>query len=159
MNKNSIHQSTWVTPRVYWWNSYCSIFSVCVQCLVDHCLSFHPYLFGYCNACPCSIYGFWLHLCYLQILVSIRVQPRLFGGVLVAHHFGFLCCIFCFVSLCLVSCVQCCSALEFTPDFIKWGSCCSCFPIMYLGVLSSLLWYPLRFPLKTMFDVSLPSWL
>jgi len=26
MNKNSIHRSTWVTPRLYLWNSYCSIF-------------------------------------------------------------------------------------------------------------------------------------
>jgi hypothetical protein len=38
-------------------------------CLVDRCLSFCPFSFGHCVVCP-SIYGFWLHLWYLQTLLT-----------------------------------------------------------------------------------------
>ena len=41
---------------------------LCV-CFVDHCLSFYPFSFGHCVVCSSSIYGFWLHLWYLQTLL------------------------------------------------------------------------------------------
>jgi hypothetical protein len=40
---------------------------LCV-CFVDRCLSFYPFAFGHCVVCS-SIYGFWLHLWYLQTLL------------------------------------------------------------------------------------------
>ena len=41
-----------------------------------------------------------------------------------------------------------------SPPVYWWGPCCS--PIMCLYVLSSVLWYLLRFPHKTMFGWYLP---
>ena len=38
-------------------------------CFVDRCLSFSPFYFGHCVVCSSSIYGFWLPLWYLQILL------------------------------------------------------------------------------------------
>ena len=57
-----------------------------------------------------------------QELITLRVYPRVFGEVSVAHLFNFLCC-----------------------------------PIMCLYVLSSVLWCPLRFPPKAMFDLSVKT--
>jgi hypothetical protein len=39
-------------------------------CFVDRCLSFYLFSFGHCVACSSSIYGFWLTLWYLQILLT-----------------------------------------------------------------------------------------
>ena len=39
-------------------------------CFVDRCLSFYSFSFGHCVACFSSIYGFWLILWYLQILLT-----------------------------------------------------------------------------------------
>jgi len=76
-------------------------------CFVDRWLSFCPYSFGHCVVCP-SIYGFWLHLWYLQTLIKrvlleeqvllilsehLRSLPKL-SGVHVAHSFVF-CVVFC----------------------------------------------------------------
>ena len=46
---------------------------LCV-CFVDRCLSFCTFCFGHCVVCS-SIYGFWLHLWYLQTLLiySFRI--------------------------------------------------------------------------------------
>jgi len=41
---------------------------LCVY-LVDRCLSFYPFYFGYCVVCS-SIYRFWLPLWYLQTLLA-----------------------------------------------------------------------------------------
>jgi hypothetical protein len=38
-------------------------------CFVEHCLSFCHFSFGHCVICPSSIYGIWLYLWYLQILL------------------------------------------------------------------------------------------
>ena len=43
-------------------------FVLCI-CFVDRCLSFCTFSFGNCFVCSSSIYGFWLPLWYLQILV------------------------------------------------------------------------------------------
>ena len=40
-------------------------------CFVDRCLSFCSFSFGHCVVCSSSIYGFWLPLWYLQILLFI----------------------------------------------------------------------------------------
>ena len=42
---------------------------------------------------------------------STWVHLGFFGGVRVAHLFSFLCCLFCFVCLCFVSCAQCCMCM------------------------------------------------
>ena len=46
---------------------------LCV-CFVDRCLSFCTFSFDHCVVCPSSIYGFWLHLWYLQILHTDDTQ-------------------------------------------------------------------------------------
>ena len=46
---------------------------LCV-CFVDGCLSVCPFSFGHCIVCPSSIYGFWLPLWHLQILLAIRIS-------------------------------------------------------------------------------------
>jgi hypothetical protein len=43
---------------------------LCV-CFIDRCLSFCPFPYGHCVVCFTSIYGFWLPLWYLQILLSL----------------------------------------------------------------------------------------
>jgi len=43
---------------------------VLLVCFVDRCLSFCNFSFGHCVVCSSSIYGFWLHLWYLQTLLS-----------------------------------------------------------------------------------------
>jgi len=49
---------------------------LCV-CFVDLCLSFCTFSFSHCVICCSSIYGFWLHLWYLQtLLVQIIPTPR-----------------------------------------------------------------------------------
>ena len=40
-----------------------------VQSLVDQCLLFCHFYFGHCIVCSSSIYGFWLHLWYLLVIV------------------------------------------------------------------------------------------
>ena len=42
---------------------------LCV-CFVDSCLSCCPFSFIHCVVCPSSLYGFWLPLWYLQILLK-----------------------------------------------------------------------------------------
>ena len=39
-------------------------------CFVDRCLSFYTFSFGHYVVCSSSIYGFWLHLWYLQTLLK-----------------------------------------------------------------------------------------
>jgi len=47
-------------------------------CFVDHCLSFCTFSLGHCVVCFSSIYGFWLPLWYLQIiLVKKRTNSTL----------------------------------------------------------------------------------
>jgi hypothetical protein len=46
---------------------------LCV-CFVDRFLSFCTFSFDHCVVCPSSIYGFWLHLWYLQILHTDDTQ-------------------------------------------------------------------------------------
>jgi hypothetical protein len=49
---------------------------LCV-CFVDRCLSFYTFLFGHCVVCSSSIYGFWLHLWYLQtLLIQLKLEKR-----------------------------------------------------------------------------------
>jgi hypothetical protein len=43
---------------------------LCV-CFVDRCLSFCPFSFDHCVVSPYSIYGFWLPLWYLHILLAV----------------------------------------------------------------------------------------
>jgi len=54
-------------------------------------------------------YGFLMQVSYKrQELLALRGRlgsSPVFGGVRVAHHFSFLCCVFCFVCLRPVSCV------------------------------------------------------
>ena len=42
-----------------------------IVCFVDRCLSFCTFSFGHCVVCSSSIYGFWLHLLYLQTLLLL----------------------------------------------------------------------------------------
>jgi hypothetical protein len=42
-----------------------------ILCFVDRCLSFCTFSFGHCVVCSSSIYGFWLHLWYLQTLLVL----------------------------------------------------------------------------------------
>ena len=64
-------QSTYVHPRVRVTRSLV----LCV-CFVDRCLSFCPFSFGHCVVCS-SIYGFWLLLWYLQILlICLKVADK-----------------------------------------------------------------------------------
>ena len=42
-----------------------------ILCFVDRCLSFCTFSFGHCVVCSSSIYGFWLHLWYLQTLLLL----------------------------------------------------------------------------------------
>jgi hypothetical protein len=46
---------------------------LCV-CFVDRCLSFCPFSFGHCVVCPSSIYGFWLPIWFLQILLNLIMK-------------------------------------------------------------------------------------
>ena len=46
---------------------------LCV-CFVDRCLSFCPFSFDHCVVSPYSIYGFWLPLWYLHILLTCGDQ-------------------------------------------------------------------------------------
>jgi len=48
-------------------------FLVLCVCFVYRWLSFCPFSFGHCVACP-SIYGFWLPLWYLQTLLRTRYE-------------------------------------------------------------------------------------
>jgi hypothetical protein len=41
-------------------------------CFVDRCLSFCTFSFGHCVVCSSSIYGFWLPLWYLQVLLPLN---------------------------------------------------------------------------------------
>jgi len=43
---------------------------------VDRCLSLCPFSFDHCVICP-SIYGCWLPICYLQILLIITIAFRI----------------------------------------------------------------------------------
>ena len=47
----------------FWWSSCCSIFSF------SFC---GPFSFGYCIACPSSIYIFWFTLWYLQTPLALN---------------------------------------------------------------------------------------
>jgi hypothetical protein len=47
----------------FWWSSCCSIFSF---------LFCGPFSFGYCIACPSSIYIFWFTLWYLQTSLALN---------------------------------------------------------------------------------------
>jgi len=42
-------------------------------CFIDSCLSFCTFSFDHCVVCSSSIYGFWLPLWYLQILLILFV--------------------------------------------------------------------------------------
>ena len=57
------------TPGFQWGSCY-SIFSFLCVCIVDRCLFFCNFSFGYCVVCSSSIYGFWLPLWYLQIRLT-----------------------------------------------------------------------------------------
>jgi hypothetical protein len=43
---------------------------LCV-CFVDRYLSFCTFSFDHCVVCSSSIYGFWLHLWYLQLILHV----------------------------------------------------------------------------------------
>ena len=45
-------------------------------CFADRCLSFYTLSFGHCVVCSFSIYGFWLHLWYLQTLRTANTYYR-----------------------------------------------------------------------------------
>ena len=45
------------------------ILLIILHCIVNHSLSFCAFSFGHCVVCSSSIYGFWLPLWYLQILL------------------------------------------------------------------------------------------
>ena len=68
-----------------------------------------------------TMWVIWRISCWRQGLLAIRGRlgsPPVFGVVRVAHHFSFLCCVFCFVSLRHVSCFsQCC---QFLPIVHSW---------------------------------------
>ena len=46
---------------------------LCV-CFVDRCLSFCPFSFGHYVVCPSSIYGFWIPIWFLQILLNLIMK-------------------------------------------------------------------------------------
>jgi len=52
------------------------LLALCVR-FIDRCLSFCSFSFGHCVVCSSSIYGFWLRLWYLQILLILTVGWRL----------------------------------------------------------------------------------
>ena len=52
-----------------------SIFCCFINFFVDRCLSFCVFSFGNCVVFPCSIYGVWLPLKYLQLLVCVYRSP------------------------------------------------------------------------------------
>ena len=43
-------------------------------CFVDRCLFFYTFSVGHCGICSSSIYGFCLHLWYLQALLHEQLQ-------------------------------------------------------------------------------------
>ena len=45
-------------------------------CFVNRCLCFCTFSFGHCFVCSSSIYGFWLHLWYLQTLLKYDTGHR-----------------------------------------------------------------------------------
>ena len=45
-------------------------------CFVNRCLSFCTFSFDHCFVCSSSIYGFWLHLWYLQTLLKYDTGHR-----------------------------------------------------------------------------------
>ena len=49
-------------------------FLVLCVCFVDRCSSFCTFSFGHCVVCFSSIYGFWLPLWYLQILLRYNIK-------------------------------------------------------------------------------------
>ena len=56
------------SPLVFSYVHVTRSLALCV-CFVDRCLSFCTFSFGHCVVCSSSIYGFWLHLWYLQTLL------------------------------------------------------------------------------------------
>ena len=52
-------------------------------CFIDRCLSFCPFSFGHCVIYSSSIYGFWLPLWYLQILLTATLHSRISGRPIV----------------------------------------------------------------------------
>jgi hypothetical protein len=71
------------------------VFVLCVW-FVDRCLSFCTFSFGHCVVCSSWIYGFWLSLWCLQILL-LRSELLILLAVYVVR----------FVGLRLVPCAQC----------------------------------------------------
>ena len=55
-------------------------------CFVDRCLSFSTFSFGHCVVCSSSIYGFWLHLWYLQTLLSCGFLCKIYYLFFFVHH-------------------------------------------------------------------------
>ena len=60
---------------------------VCV-CFVDRCLSFCTFYFGHCVVCYSSIYGFWLSVWYLQILLAVGRINRIY--FILVHKYTYL---------------------------------------------------------------------
>ena len=60
---------------------------VCV-CFVDRCLSFCTFYFGHCVVCYSSIYGFWLSVWYLQILLAVGRINRIY--FILVHRYTYL---------------------------------------------------------------------
>ena len=85
-----------VKCRIVWW----TVDSVCISgagtaypaglyvCLVDHCLSFCTFYFGHCVVCYSSIYGFWLSVWYLQILLAVGRINRIY--FILVHKYTYL---------------------------------------------------------------------
>jgi hypothetical protein len=48
------------------------IYYIFVLLNINRCLSFCTFSFGHCFVCSSPIYGFWLHLWYLQTLLNIK---------------------------------------------------------------------------------------
>ena len=99
-----------------WWQHFTRVHagfsgvgSCFVWCFVDHCVPFCPYYCGHCVV-RTSIYRFWFPLWYFPILYMSSMLSYLRYLCLLANSGvqHILCCVFCFVSLRLVSCVWWC---------------------------------------------------
>ena len=90
VQEHALHsRGTRVHPRFFSSGVHvCSIFSFQSKCFVDHCLSFCPFSFSHCNACPSLIYKFWLPIRYLQTFITnskqIIILPTLFTCYLIS---------------------------------------------------------------------------
>jgi hypothetical protein len=108
---------------------------VLCACFVDRCLSFCTFSFGHCVVCSSSMYGFWLPLWYLLVIV-LYVPLRCTDSDYPFGIFWSLCCLFLFDVRILI-----------TP-LVSFGHCVVCSSSMYGFWLP--LWYLLAIVLSVL---------